>query len=102
MNALSLFVWSLVFLPFHCLRRLCLGTGGIRRKVKKAHDQLQFSVLDYCEIHAAQNRGSVSRRKSESPAQVIAKAVDFRGSPDNRVGKSFLYSGNQRGNRVLA
>src|SRR5215510_4826386 len=100
MNALSLFVSSLAFLLFNIL--LCSCNGRIRRKVEKAHDQLQSSVFDNGEINAAKDGCSVSRRKRETPSQIVAKAVDFRGSTDDGVGKSFLHSGNQRLDRILA
>jgi hypothetical protein len=65
-------------------------------KVEKAHNQLQFSVFDYGEIDAAENWCSVRCGERKTPAQVIAKAVEFCGSADDGVRKPLLYSGNQR------
>jgi hypothetical protein len=58
-------------------RSIRTGIVRFRSKVKKAHDQLQFSVFDYGEIHAAKNGYSVGGRKREPPSQVIAKPSIF-------------------------
>jgi hypothetical protein len=74
----------------------------IRRKVEKAHDQLQFSIFDHGEVHTTNNRCSNSFPYCETPPQVIAEAVDFCRSADSGVWKLFVHASDQRVDPVEA